>query len=129
MDLAAELDAILDKTPSSSSMTTEKEPEHRDADTFAVPWYWVPDKKEGYVAGMLRSDPDTSPCELVTDREEVLRVSKDNLGPQIISASSLTTDYDDMVKMEEVNQPMILHNLRLRFARLDIYTNIGENSS
>jgi len=106
VDLAAELDALLDGSSGSRAKPAE------DDDAFVVPWYWVPDKREGYVAAMMKSETSSGQCELVTDRDETIKAQRDSLGPQILSASSLQTDYDDMVKMEEVNQPMILHNLR-----------------
>jgi len=98
------------------------------ADEFTVPWYWIMDKKEGYVAGMQQGPDRSDGKDFVTDRGVNVSVCAANIGPRILSASSLRQDFDDMVKMEEVNEPMILFNLRQRFARMDIYTNIGELS-
>ena len=39
--------------------------------------------------------------------------------------ASLRVSWEDMVKMEEVNEATILHNLKYRFQNGDIYTNIG----
>ena len=38
---------------------------------------------------------------------------------------ALRVMWEDMVRMEEVNDATILHNLRCRFQNGDIYTNIG----
>ena len=48
-----------------------------------------------------------------------------DIGPAIHDVTALQTNYEDMVKMEEVNDATILHNLRHRFKIGDIYTKIG----
>lgn len=55
----------------------------------------------------------------------VRKVGKDVVRYPIYTISSLRVNYDDMVRMEDVNHATILHNLRLRFLNDQIYTNIG----
>jgi hypothetical protein len=47
------------------------------------------------------------------------------LGAAITRPSSLKILWEDMVKMEDVNNATILYNLRERFLCGDIYTNVG----
>lgn len=46
------------------------------------------------------------------------------LGPSIANPASLQLNFEDMVKMEEVNDATILHNLKHRFKEGDIYTKV-----
>lgn len=41
---------------------------------------------------------------------------------------TLLLTFTDMVRMGDVNEATVLHNLRMRFAEDLIYTNIGEGS-
>ncbi len=43
----------------------------------------------------------------------------------LTSYSSLSVDSEDLVQMDDINEPMINHNLRRRFMEDNIYTAIG----
>ncbi len=55
----------------------------------------------------------------------IITVSKDAVTYPLTNVASLRNHFDDMVRMEEVNDATILHNLQLRFAADLVYTNIG----
>jgi myosin heavy subunit len=55
----------------------------------------------------------------------VLTIAKDATTYPLHNVASIRNHFDDMVKMEEVNDATILHNLKLRFASDLVYTNIG----
>lgn len=86
---------------------------------------WVPDDEMAFVPGLIVSKQDGEvQLEVGTDRK-LVKIPESQLGPRITRVSALKIHLDDMVKMEDVNQPTILNNLRLRFAEDLIYTNIG----
>ena len=58
-------------------------------------------------------------------QRELRTLKRSELGPVISREESLHTHLDDMVKMEDVNEATILHNVRMRFEKDLIYTNIG----
>lgn len=101
-----------------------------EADQDLHGWNWVPDDAEGYKPaefqgeggdGMLVYHPlgDAAPRSF----------SALDVGPPILSMASLRRPVEDMVKMEEVNEPAVLNNVRERFHRQQIYTNIGERKA
>jgi myosin heavy subunit len=55
----------------------------------------------------------------------VMTIPKDSTTYPLHNVASIHNHYDDMVKMEEVNDATILHNLKLRFLSDMVYTNIG----
>jgi myosin heavy subunit len=55
----------------------------------------------------------------------VMTVAKDAVTYPLHNVASVRNHIDDMVKMEEVNDATILHNLKLRFLNDLVYTNIG----
>lgn len=75
-----------------------------------------PSRKGGGCSPVL-----SRPTRVVT----VQRLGFSDLGPAIQNPSALHVNYEDMVKMEEVNEATILHNLKLRFRVGDIYTKVG----
>lgn len=88
-------------------------------------WHWLRDADEAWVPGRLVSAAPGSGRSF--DVGGAPRVCADaDVGPRIDHPAGLSEDYDDMVKMEDVNEATILHNLRLRFATSRIYTGIGD---
>ncbi len=55
----------------------------------------------------------------------VIHAPKGTVMYPIYNVASLRTMFDDLVKMEDVNDATILHNLKYRFANDMVYTNIG----
>jgi len=95
-------------------------------------WCWAPSDTEAYIEGKfvkehkdgsfdveLKSGPVTVPAAAAKDLKEKL---KDIFIPRL---SDISGDYEDMVRMSDVNEATILRNLKLRFSVDRIYTNIG----
>jgi myosin heavy subunit len=88
------------------------------------PWHWVRSSEDAWAAGRL---VQTTAAGRTYDVGGALRIVPDaDIGPPIHHPAGLGEDFDDMVKMEDVNEATILHNLRLRFAEQRIYTGIGD---
>jgi len=91
-------------------------------------FFWVTDAEEAYrPAKVVEKKKDGSMLvEYTGGSRSTKTVSKDDIGPRISRPESLRTEFDDMVRMEDVNVATILHNLRMRFKADRIYTNIGK---
>ena len=83
--------------------------------------FWIPHPTEGYVA-CAKAGPGF--VNFFT-KQSVQAPSGFRLGPAF-TVNLLHEDFPDMVKMSEVNEGSILHNLRRRFENDEIYTNIGD---
>ncbi len=83
---------------------------------------WVPHPTEAFVACL-----ETGPGNYVdyATRRAVACPAGARVGPTV-TPRQLNEDYPDMVKMHDVSEAAILHNLRQRFMRDEIYTNIGD---
>ena len=89
-------------------------------------WVWVVDEKDGFVeAKILESRPDGSKVVELLSGGGVVTKKKAELGELILSRSELSQDFPDMVRMGDVNEATILRNLKVRFLKELIYTNIG----
>jgi len=89
-------------------------------------WIWVTDEKDGYVpAKVLKENPDGSIEGEFGVARTVKVFGKKELGPPIVRINEVRNHVDDMVRMGDVNEATILHNLRMRFLEDLIYTNIG----
>jgi myosin heavy subunit len=89
-------------------------------------WNWITDDKEGFIpAKVLKENPDGSMEVEYGVSRSVKVVKKNEQGPPIVRVAEIKNHFDDMVRMGDVNEATILHNLRMRFAEDIIYTNIG----
>jgi myosin heavy subunit len=87
-------------------------------------WQWVQDEEQGYrEAKVLKANPDGSIMVEIDGASKL--VKKDQLGPPVLSRADINSDYPDMVRMADVNEATILRNLKTRFFKDLIYTNIG----
>ena len=89
-------------------------------------WVWAPHESEGYVCGQITNEYHGGDTEVTTENGEVVVVSKKEKN-RITKAlkGSLKKNHADLVQMDEISEPMIQNNLRLRFNNDQIYTNIG----
>ena len=89
-------------------------------------WWWLPDKSDCYVAGRELSRTVKGELVCVTsDGRTMVPVAADECF-RIASLESLQHEPPvDLVKLEEVNPPTILHALRCRFSNRQIYTALG----
>ena len=91
----------------------------------AEKWIWAPDPLLCFVPSKVTKENDDGSKEVELAAGALQLVKKADLGPWILRISDLKETFADMVKMGDVNEATILHNLRSRFATDDIYTNIG----
>jgi hypothetical protein len=93
-------------------------------------WQWITDPVEAFVAArILKDNPDGSTEVEFGVGRAIKTVKKTELGPPIVRMEELKNPVDDMVRMGDVNEATILHNLRMRFVEDQIYTNIGESGT
>lgn len=85
-------------------------------------WVWVPDDTECYVPGRLGIEVGSKTNVSLEDGSEKSVPTKE-LMP--LSRSSLQRLVADLVLLDSMSSPLILHNLRQRFQQKLIYTNIG----
>ncbi len=89
---------------------------------------WVSDPEQCFVPSkVLKENPDGTTEVEVGAAASVRVVKKSELGPLILRIADLKSSFEDMVRMTDVNEATILHNLRMRFTDDHIYTNIGEH--
>ena len=94
-------------------------------------WCWVRDDTHVWVPGCVVGGDhegkggDGGPVEVEFAGGETRSVPGDAIGHGITDTEEMNQDFDDMVKMSDVDPARILHNLRLRFDKDGIYTNIG----
>lgn len=92
-------------------------------------WHWLKHEREGWVAGK-RVDAARWELSLPDGGVEMVTMAAEDVGPQIHAVDELETlTYADMIRMSEVNEGSILHNLRRRFVGDDpagIFTAIGQ---
>lgn len=90
-------------------------------------WFWVPDESQGYIVGKVEHEYyDGNTTVRTPDGSEVeVEIPK---GKELIPVklSSLKKLTDDLVKLEDINDPFIVHNLRERCKTNDIYTYVGD---
>lgn len=92
----------------------------------AEKWIWTADPEQCYVpAKVLKELPDGGMELEIGVSQTVKTVKKADLGPWILRIADLKSGFEDMVRMTDVNEATILHNLKVRFQQDAIYTNIG----
>lgn len=88
-------------------------------------WVWIMDEVEAWTPARIVGKEEGKVRVQVGKRKEERIVSESEIGNPITSLASLNNPVSDMVKMIEVDEASIMHNIRQRFAVDDIYTNIG----
>jgi len=96
----------------------------------AEAWRWIRHERLGWAAGKQINPADGGRFELHVDGTiETVAVPAADVGPEIHSLDDLDTVFEDMIKMADVCEGSILHNLRARFVGDDpggIFTAIGQ---
>lgn len=122
--------------------TTWEKPEIlKTADDYerAGEWFWLPDEVDGFVAarktGTSIAPGFGGPPSMAANAARV--TFEDERGKQYVLTQKASQALDemkwlqlrdlqsDLVMLDVMNKPLILYNLRERFARNDIYTSIG----
>jgi len=89
-------------------------------------WVWAPHPSEGYLCGQVSQTYHNGDIEVTTEYGESVVVPKKDTN-RITKAlkGALKKNIPDLVQMDEISEPMIQNNLRVRFSNDQIYTNIG----
>jgi hypothetical protein len=85
-------------------------------------WVWVPHGEEVYKPGKVTGEYGKSTNAQLEDGTEVSVPSKDVIP---LSKSSLQRIVADLVLLDDMSPPLILHCLKQRFIKDNIYTNVG----
>eukprot|EP00808_Paulinella_micropora_P021135 g79262.t1 len=97
-------------------------------------WQWVPDPQHGYVAAKLLGKAQTKKQARILKKTknmvevELLDGTKKNVDSDKLfecKKSSLQRLVSDLVLLDDMVPPLILHNLRVRYEKNQIYTNVG----
>ncbi len=88
-------------------------------------WVWIPDERDAYKPGKLISKKADGTIEVVLENGDKRSLKKTaNVFP--LMKSSLAKTEQDLVLLDNLDEGLILHNLRMRFVeQRQIYTNIG----
>jgi hypothetical protein len=85
-------------------------------------WYWIPDPENVFVPGVIKSRGGGRVVAVFDDGTE-RTVNEADVHP--LKRSSLQRVVSDLVLLDEMTPALILHNLRERFKKNKIYTNVG----
>lgn len=102
-----------------------------DGDPQEEGWYWVPDQEEMFVAGREVSRNAKGQLVCVAQDGHTLHPAPAEMCFSIVGGASALDEAPpmDLVKLSEVNPPSILHALRTRFMKKQIYTVSGRGIS
>jgi hypothetical protein len=108
-----------------SGVTTWDKPDELQTDDELAnrgEWVWVPDDEMCYVPGTVKSKGAEITCQ--TQSGFTVNVPG-NTKLMPLKPASLKRIVADLVLLDDMSTPLILHNLKVRFEKGDIYTNIG----
>lgn len=87
-------------------------------------WVWVPHPTEAYVAAKVLSKSGKN-ITVQTEQGEQMQVGPKTGATFPLQWTSLQRIVSDLTLLDDINAPLILHNLRKRFEQDKIYTNLG----
>ncbi|KZV83973.1 hypothetical protein EXIGLDRAFT_301029 [Exidia glandulosa HHB12029] len=85
-------------------------------------WVWVPDEREGYLAGWVTKEDEEFGDVVIAANSEVRRVNLDELSKMNPPKFDRVADMADLTFLNEAS---VVHNLRLRYGSDAIYTYSG----
>ena len=90
-------------------------------------WVWCPDEEDLYLPGKVKATFKRGEVGNVTfsNGEEHTISEKDSQNLMVCDEQSLEP-IENMVQLNDLNNPSILHNLRIRFQKDIIYTSVGQ---
>ncbi|KAL6056612.1 myosin-5 isoform X3, variant 2 [Balamuthia mandrillaris] len=88
-------------------------------------YIWIPHPTHGYLPGRFIQSAYDGTSDVVTLDGEQLNVKEKQHELLKVLRSALDKNVSDLVQMDNINEAMIVHNLRKRFTNNQIYTNIG----
>jgi len=97
--------------------------ELKTAEDFAKggQWVWAPDEAQAYVAAKILTSGATMSVQ--TEEGQTFNVPQKKCFP--LQWASLQRVVADLTLLDDINAPLILHNLKKRFEQDKIYTNLG----
>lgn len=88
-------------------------------------WVWVPDEREAYIPAKVISKSGKT-YQLQTESGQNFSYGGKNTAPlSTLQWISLQRIVSDLTLLDDINAPLILHNLKKRFESDKIYTNLG----
>lgn len=87
-------------------------------------WFWVPHEQDGFRPAKKVGSPHMNKQEYADENGAQL-FAKADLSLDKCRWSTLQATHKDLVLLDVMSQPLILHNLKTRFAEGEIYTNVG----
>jgi myosin heavy subunit len=112
-----------------NEVTWEKPAELMSGDELdqGLGWVWVDDEQEVFIPAKVQSQNKSE--YVVVDqngRQRTISAKKgEKLHLEPLKRSSLGRIVQDLVLLDSMEVPLILHNLKSRFQRNEIYTNVG----
>ena len=90
-------------------------------------WVWCPDEEDLFLPGKVKATFKRGEVGNVTfsNGEEHTISAKDSESLMVCDEQSLAP-IENMVQLNDLNNPSILHNLRIRFQQDTIYTSVGQ---
>uniref|UniRef100_A0A7S3YTA7 Uncharacterized protein n=1 Tax=Lotharella globosa TaxID=91324 RepID=A0A7S3YTA7_9EUKA len=88
-------------------------------------WYWMPHKQEAFIPCRLISKNTNGSWTVETEDGQTHSVMKKHTPLESLKWSQLRSPVKDLVLLDVMNRPLILHNLRERYVDNQIYTNVG----
>ena len=87
-------------------------------------WVWLKHPTKAYVpAQVIKRESINAICKALDG--EAMTVLQKDVGPAIPRLSALKRPVNDLVQMDQVIEPTVMHNLKIRFEQSKIYTSIG----
>ncbi|BGP45613.1 class II myosin [Rhodotorula kratochvilovae] len=87
-------------------------------------WVWVPDEHKGYLAGwVVKEDADAATSTVALESGDETRTVETDLLTRVNPPNF--DGVDDIADLTYLNEASVVHNLRLRYQRGDIYTYSG----
>eukprot|EP00750_Incisomonas_marina_P010659 INCI16293.4.p1 GENE.INCI16293.4~~INCI16293.4.p1 ORF type:complete len:1790 (+),score=389.72 INCI16293.4:196-5565(+) len=90
-------------------------------------YYWVQHPTRAWVPAKPLSGSATPGRWVVYETDETLEVKrKAHIGDRIPNVNNTTTNISDLVQLDQVEEPTIIHLLQRRFLRDEIWTSVGD---
>mmetsp|Transcript_31812 Transcript_31812/g.77526 ORF Transcript_31812/g.77526 Transcript_31812/m.77526 type:complete len:1662 (+) Transcript_31812:33-5018(+) len=88
-------------------------------------WYWMPNKTEAFQPARLICKNTNGSWTVETEDGQSHSVNKRHIPLEPLEWTQLRHLVADLVLLDVMNRPLILHNLRERYTDNQIYTNVG----
>eukprot|EP00743_Colponemidia_sp_Colp-15_P007995 GILK01008660.1.p1 GENE.GILK01008660.1~~GILK01008660.1.p1 ORF type:complete len:2044 (+),score=493.00 GILK01008660.1:237-6368(+) len=106
-----------------TNQTTWDKPDDSDS---SGQWMWIPDEEEAFLPARVVQTMFDGSMQLDTERGKRITIRKEQTGSLIpLVKSSLKKLVEDLVMLDDMNEALILHNLKERFRRDKIYSRVG----